>query len=258
MRRRDATQQRRQHRTHPRPASIVSAAVSVAVHLLLLVLLAVPALQIAQPNTLLLITLWNASERGSGASEPDASGHLSRMGKGQGEGDKQPSSHFAVPHTEKARRHGPVGREKRAAKPSPDLSTRERSGEGAIAGTGHGAGSSDTPGPAGVASAGSNGSGTGSGYGSDQRAACVYCPEPRYPLIARARGWQGTVDVGLSVLADGSVDSAALRRSSGYGVLDEAAIAVARRSRFAPPAASGLPAPLRGRIEYRFELTRLR
>ena len=74
-------------------------------------------------------------------------------------------------------------------------------------------------------------------------------------FIARARGWQGSVDVGLLVLADGTVDAASLRRSSGYGVLDEAAIAVARQSRFSPPAAQGLPTPLHGRIEYRFELS---
>lgn len=100
-----------------------------------------------------------------------------------------------------------------------------------------------------------HGSGSGSGSGADQRAACVYCPQPRYPFIARARGWQGSVDVGLLVLADGTVDAASLRRSSGYGVLDEAAIAVARQSRFSPPAAQGLPTPLHGRIEYRFELS---
>ncbi|HXQ22438.1 MAG TPA: energy transducer TonB [Candidatus Acidoferrales bacterium] len=100
--------------------------------------------------------------------------------------------------------------------------------------------------------------GSGAGSSSDQRAYCVSCPEPHYPLVARARGWQGTVDVGLLVLADGSVDDASLRRSSGYGVLDAAAIAVARQSRFSPPAANGLPAPLHGRIEYRFELTTAR
>jgi protein TonB len=77
-------------------------------------------------------------------------------------------------------------------------------------------------------------------------------------MIARARGWQGRFDVGLLVLADGSVERASVRRSSGYGVLDEAAIAVARQSRFTPPPASGLPTPLHGRIEYRFELTTAR
>jgi TonB family protein len=122
-------------------------------------------------------------------------------------------------------------------------------GAGAGAGVGA-AGSSVT----GAASAG----GSGAGDGSDQRAYCVSCPEPHYPLVARARGWQGIVDVGLLVLADGSVDAASLRRSSGYGVLDAAAIAVARQSRFSPPAANGLPTPLHGRIEYRFELTAVR
>ena len=86
----------------------------------------------------------------------------------------------------------------------------------------------------------------------------MYCPAPRYPYIARARGWQGSVDVELLVLADGTVNTASLGRSSGYGVLDAAAIAVARQSRFSPPAAQGLPAPLHGRMEYRFELTNAR
>ncbi|MBI1813890.1 MAG: energy transducer TonB [Deltaproteobacteria bacterium] len=95
----------------------------------------------------------------------------------------------------------------------------------------------------------------GTGDGADQRAACISCPAPRYPLVARARGWAGTVHVGLSVLADGSVEDASVRRSSGYGVLDEAAMTVARRSRFTPPETRGLPAPLHGRIEYRFELS---
>ncbi len=115
----------------------------------------------------------------------------------------------------------------------------------------------------GTASAGSGASATGAGAGietgagdgADQRAACISCPVPRYPLVARARGWAGTVHVGLSVLADGTVEDASVRRSSGYGVLDEAAMLVARRSRFTPPGTRGLPTPLHGRIEYRFELS---
>ncbi len=115
---------------------------------------------------------------------------------------------------------------------------------------------------AGTAEPTGTGSGTGPGYGggsgddsgSDQRAYCVYCPEPYYPLIARARGWQGTVEVALSVLADGSVNGARLWRSSGHGVLDDAAVSAARHSRFAPPSANGVLTPLRGRIEYRFQL----
>lgn len=103
------------------------------------------------------------------------------------------------------------------------------------------------------------GTGTAAGAaaenGADQRGACVYCPEPSYPLIARTRGWQGSVHIGLSVLPDGRVSDVSLRESSGYDVLDRAAVAVARRSRFRPPAASGWASPLRGRIEYRFQLS---
>jgi TonB family protein len=109
------------------------------------------------------------------------------------------------------------------------------------------------------AGAGTDGSGPGSGHGGGSgdgtglgpRVSCVYCPQPHYPLIARARGWQGTVEVLLSVLADGAVNAATLWRSSGYSALDQAAITAARQSRFTPLRES---APLRGRIEYRFEL----
>jgi TonB family protein len=99
-----------------------------------------------------------------------------------------------------------------------------------------------------------HGGGSGNGTGLGPRASCVYCPQPHYPLIARARGWQGTVEVLLSVLADGSVNAATLWHSSGYSVLDRAAVAAARHSRFSPPQ----PAPLRGRMEYRFELVTAR
>ncbi len=97
------------------------------------------------------------------------------------------------------------------------------------------------------------GVGDGRGDGDDTRAYCQYCPEPIYPLIARRRGWKGTVDVGLVLLADGRVDTATLRRSSGHEVLDREAVDVARRSRFHFPAHAPA-APLYGRIEYRFEL----
>jgi len=123
-------------------------------------------------------------------------------------------------------------------------------------GTADGVGSADGTG-AGTDGAGlgwGHGRGSGDGAGPGPRASCAYCPQPNYPLIARARGWQGTVEVLLSVLADGSVNAATLWRSSGYSVLDQAAVAAAQHSRFTPPQ----PAPLRGRMEYRFELVTAR
>lgn len=100
------------------------------------------------------------------------------------------------------------------------------------------------------------GTGAGSGVGAgDTRAHCVYCPEPRYPMVARQRGWEGTVRVNLAVGSDGQVQTAQLRQSSGHRALDDAAIVVARQSRFTPPATRGLPTPLHGHIEYRFQLS---
>jgi TonB family protein len=128
--------------------------------------------------------------------------------------------------------------------------------------TAAGSGTADGVGSADGTGAGTDGSGPGWGHGSGfgdgtglgPRASCAYCPQPHYPLIARARGWEGTVEVLLSVRADGSVNAATLWRSSGYSVLDQAAVVAAQHSRFTPPRET----PLRGRMEYRFELVTAR
>jgi protein TonB len=45
-----------------------------------------------------------------------------------------------------------------------------------------------------------------------------------YPLVARARGWQGTVLLGLRVESDGRLDQVHIENSSGYAVLDRSAL----------------------------------
>jgi protein TonB len=47
----------------------------------------------------------------------------------------------------------------------------------------------------------------------------------RYPLLARRRGWQGEVVLAFRLEADGRILDARIARSSGYGVLDHAALA---------------------------------
>jgi len=88
----------------------------------------------------------------------------------------------------------------------------------------------------------------------DLRAFCNSCPVPDYPARARRRGWQGTVDVELRVGPDGAVEQANVGRSSGYALLDHAAVSVARRSRFWLADGAGLAAGLRGQLRYRFVL----
>lgn len=84
----------------------------------------------------------------------------------------------------------------------------------------------------------------------DLRAWCRDCPTPDYPARARRQGWQGTVDVQLRVGRDGAVEHAEVGRSSGFAVLDAAAVTVARRSRFWVSSGEGL----RGQLRYRFVL----
>lgn len=45
-----------------------------------------------------------------------------------------------------------------------------------------------------------------------------------YPPLARSRGWEGTVLLGLRVEPDGQLDKIRLERSSGYAVLDNSAL----------------------------------
>lgn len=59
-------------------------------------------------------------------------------------------------------------------------------------------------------------------------------PKPKYPTIARSRGWQGKVLLRVSVSAEGLSESVTVHRSSGHDVLDESAIAAVEKWRFIP------------------------
>jgi len=64
------------------------------------------------------------------------------------------------------------------------------------------------------------------------RATCVSCPKPNYPAIARRRGWQGSVLLRFELTPDGLARNISVESSSGHELLDEAAIANAKESRF--------------------------
>jgi protein TonB len=57
---------------------------------------------------------------------------------------------------------------------------------------------------------------------------------PPYPLLARKRGYQGTVLLEVLVSTDGKAASIQLRKSSGYSMLDKAAIKGVREWLFYP------------------------
>ncbi len=49
-------------------------------------------------------------------------------------------------------------------------------------------------------------------------------PHFEYPLVARRRGWEGRVRIGLHIEADGDLTGIRLVESSGYALLDKAAV----------------------------------
>jgi len=63
---------------------------------------------------------------------------------------------------------------------------------------------------------------------------------PIYPETARRAGWEGRVTVRVEVSADGFPMSVALQKSSGYGVLDQAALRAVKTWRFQPRTMGGI------------------
>jgi protein TonB len=61
-----------------------------------------------------------------------------------------------------------------------------------------------------------------------------YNPKPKYPSIARSRGWEGKVVLQVRVSADGDAVSVSVSQSSGHDILDEAAVAAVEEWRFKP------------------------
>jgi len=60
----------------------------------------------------------------------------------------------------------------------------------------------------------------------------LHNPKPRYPSAARKRGMEGVVMVNVRVGRDGQPLEALIHTSSGYGVLDRAALKAVRSWRF--------------------------
>src|SRR2546428_8927887 len=59
-------------------------------------------------------------------------------------------------------------------------------------------------------------------------------PRPEYPRAAREAGWEGTTVLQVLVLPNGTVGSVTLHKTSGYAVLDEAALTAVKTLRVGP------------------------
>jgi protein TonB len=88
---------------------------------------------------------------------------------------------------------------------------------------------------------GGAGTGVGDGRGSGNgglpsvQVTRAYSPDPRYPHVAREKGWEGTVTIKVLVDEQGTPKFVEVHQSSGFSVLDEAALeTVKKRWRFHP------------------------
>ncbi|GEM_PF-6077181 len=82
----------------------------------------------------------------------------------------------------------------------------------------------------------------------------LYRIPPVYPKLARQRGWQGVVELNVEVLSDGTVGDVYLVSTSGYQVLDEAALNQVKQFKFLPGLENGRALPMRIIQPVRFEL----
>lgn len=77
---------------------------------------------------------------------------------------------------------------------------------------------------------------------------------PHYPDLARRNGWQGLCMVRVAVSASGRAGAVSLARSSGYGILDQAALTAVKRWKFTPQMVRGVPAESTVEVPVNFSL----
>ncbi|MDD3082553.1 MAG: energy transducer TonB [Desulfobacterales bacterium] len=77
---------------------------------------------------------------------------------------------------------------------------------------------------------------------------------PAYPRSARKRGWQGTVMLEILVDVEGSAKDIRINESSGYDVLDEAAMSAAKKWMFLPGMRGDAPVEMWVRVPVTFQL----
>jgi protein TonB len=81
-------------------------------------------------------------------------------------------------------------------------------------------------------------------------------PEPSYPFSAQRRHQEGTVVLLVSVNASGQADAIAVKESSGFATLDDAARKAVRHWTFDPARSNGSPIASKVEVPIRFQLSK--
>lgn len=81
-------------------------------------------------------------------------------------------------------------------------------------------------------------------------------PAPVYPAAAKNKGHQGLVQILVDVNSDGSVKQVALKKSSGFLLLDDAAIRAVKNWQFMPASRNGAQIDSQVEVPIRFQLAK--
>lgn len=77
---------------------------------------------------------------------------------------------------------------------------------------------------------------------------------PIYPRVAREAGWEGTVILRITVEPTGRASAVEIRKSSGYPILDQAAVEAVKSWQFRPASDGTIPIRTRVDIPVKFDL----
>ncbi|NBV41726.1 energy transducer TonB [bacterium] len=80
-------------------------------------------------------------------------------------------------------------------------------------------------------------------------------PPPLYPESARRRGQQGTVLLSVDITSDGRPAQIRVKKTSGFPLLDEAALKAVRKWKFKPATSALAPIASTVEVPVRFELS---
>jgi protein TonB len=88
----------------------------------------------------------------------------------------------------------------------------------------------------------------------DYKADYLNNPRPPYPMVARRMGYHGKVVLDVEVLAEGKAGDVKLHQSSGYDILDNAALQTVKTWRFTPARRFGQAVTQRFLVPIKFYL----
>jgi protein TonB len=78
--------------------------------------------------------------------------------------------------------------------------------------------------------------------------------QPNYPRMAKRRGFEGMVMLMLHISSTGQVEQVVIDRSSGYSMLDKAAVKAALQWSFVPAVRAGKAVSAQATVPVRFSL----